>query len=386
MSKTLDKMWVRFGIYMSLVVLMIVIVFGLFVYIDQENNFTEFMDSLPVQEHNEMLRLIDLGMKNSDRALEIRKQYYTKEPSDLIESIISGVIASLLLGLIAALMSAKLFLMPLNSIIETAEYIAKGDLSKRVDTTNVTGELLHLIKQINFMAESLDQMDYERKQSIAATSHELRTPLTILQARLHALNDGVITPSPTEFHDLLYHTEHLVRLVGDLYTLSTIEAKALAVILTPLNLNELLLKFVPSYIQRAKNFGINIQLSGENAYILGDEDRLRQVLTNIIENTLYYASEGGVLEINVSKNKEYVVLELSDRGAGFSDNEIKWIFNPFFRGDTNLARNKPGVGLGLSIVQTIVTQHNGNIEVFNRSGGGACFRLLFPLATPTEHS
>lgn len=380
MVRALDRIWVRFGVYMAITVLLTVGVIALSVYLNDLQEQKEFLASLPANVRAEMNQLIESGQEDSQAADDIYDKYWVQDGPGISVRIIEGIGVSLFLGLIAAFISARVFIKPLSSVIEAALRIAQGDLSVRANTLKTSGELNDLIQNFNFMANSLERLERERKETVATMSHELRTPLTILQGRLHALCDGVITANDTEFRRLLDHTEHLGRLVDDLHTLSLVEAGKLSLHLTYFELGAFLQELIPFYTHRAAGYGVNIELKTEPVFMSGDKDRLRQVMANLIENTLHYAASGGLLSIRVTQENNHAILELSDRGSGLSDGEIKWVFNPFYRGDSSYSVAKTGSGLGLSIVQRLVKLHNGTIEVSNRAEGGACFRMIFPLA------
>ncbi len=383
MAGALNKVWVRFGIYMALVMLLTMGIIVGFFFWNAQRQQREFLATLPPEVRVELTQLIRSGQQNSPAAVKIYTQYAPAQPQDMREQIYLGLVAIIFLGLIAAFMSARVFVRPLSSVIAAAIRVSQGDLTVRAQASNTSGELTELIVNFNFMADSLERLERERRETAAALSHELRTPLTILQGRLHALCDEVIPASKTEFLRLLDHTEHLVRLVDDMHTMSLVEASRLSLNCTYVELGAFIHEIVPFYAHRAKGYGVEIELHAETVFVNCDKDRLRQVLANLIENTLHYAASGGVLEIRVSQEGNHAVLELSDRGSGFADGEIEWVFNPFFRGGKSSAKGKPGSGLGLSIVQSIIKQHNGIIQVSNRPEGGACFRMLLPLAENT---
>ncbi len=383
MAGALNKVWVRFGIYMALAMLLTAAIIAGFLFWNAQIRRDEFLATLPADVRAEMVQLIRAGQEGSKRADDIYDQYSTREPPGVSQEIFLSLGAILVFGLIAAFMSARIFVRPLSSVIAAALRVAQGDLTVRAQAPNTSGELKDLIQNFNNMADTLERLEKERRETAAAMSHELRTPLTILQGRLHALCDGVIPASKTEFLRLLDHTEHLVRLVDDMHTMSLVEASRLSLNCTYVELGAFIQELVPFYAHRAKGYGVEIELQIETVFVNCDKDRLRQVLANLIENTLHYAASGGILEIRVFQEGNHAVLELSDRGSGFADGEIEWVFNPFFRGEKSLVKGKPGSGLGLSIVQSIIKQHNGSIQVSNRPEGGACFKMLLPLAANT---
>jgi len=368
---------------MTIAVLVTVTIIAVSIVVSERHEQAEFLAGLPADVRAEMLQLIATGQENSQRADDIYDKYWTQDGPGVSVEILVGLCISLLLGVFAAFMAARVFVRPLSSVIEAALRIASGDLTVRAQVISQSGELHDLVHNFNYMADSLERLERERKDTVAAISHELRTPLTILQGRLHAICDGVIESSTAEHRRLLDHTEHLVRLVEDLHTLTLVEAGRLSLHCTYVELGSFVQEIIPFYVDRAASYGVKIEMQTEPVFISGDRDRLRQVFANLIENTLHYAASGGLLHIRVAHENNHALLELSDRGSGLSDGDIQWVFNPFFRGDASVTPGRQGSGLGLSIVQSLIKQHGGSISVANRPGGGACFKIMFPFVANT---
>lgn len=285
------------------------------------------------------------------------------------------VLLGISIGVLAALLAERVFVRPVSSVAEAALRISQGDLAVRAHGSARHGELAGLVRNFNTMAVALERLESGRKETIAAISHELRTPLTILQGRLHALCDGVIPPNAGEHRKLLEQVEHLVRLVEDLNTLTLLDAGKLALHPEFFDLAAFVERLLPVYAGRAAGHGMRITTTLQSAEVIADPHRLQQVLTNLIENSLRYASSGGILEISVVPHGEFTVLELADRGPGLPDAVLGRIFDPFFRGDNSRSRATGGTGLGLTVVQRLIAQHGGHIEALNREGGGALFRI-----------
>lgn len=318
------------------------------------------------------------GGRNAE-VREIYARYWPDDGPGELTAIVAILLASLSLGGLAAWQAARTFGRPLASVTEAALRISRGDLTVRAEAGKGSGELVKLLHNFNQMAASLERLEAERRETIAAISHELRTPLTILQGRLHALCDGVIPGSASEHRKLLEQAEHLVRLVEDLNTLSLVSARQLPLACVEIDLGAFVQGLLPVFVHRLASHGVRLDCETRPALVMADRDRLRQVVTNLVENALHYAAGGGVLEFRVRAEAPWAVLEINDRGPGLPEEVTDRVFDPFFRVDNSRSRATGGTGLGLSVVQMLVHQHNGEVRAFNREGGGASFRISLPL-------
>lgn len=379
MARPLSRIGVRFGLYMTLTILLTVGVLVAGFAWDEMQDRVRFNASMPPEVRAEIERLEAAGLHDSPEANRIYEAYWPNDGPRLPGAVVSAFMASLFLGLVAAFMAMRFFINPIISVAEVSLRLSQGDLSVRVPTYGEKGEMGDLLNNFNTMADTLERMELDRRATMAAISHELRTPLTILQGRLHALCDGVIAGGQGEYHKLLEQTKHLVRLVEDLNTLSLAEAGQLSLHCQSLELGAFLRDLLPVYEDRAREHGVIIALqAGQEVWAEADPDRLRQVLANLIENALHYAAAGGELEIRLVASEQQAMLEFNDRGPGLSENILKKIFDPFVRQDGSRSRETGGSGLGLAVVQTLVQKHHGYVQAGNREEGGAYFRVFLP--------
>lgn len=379
MAGLLNRVGVRFGLYMVAAVLVTVAVFAAGLFWENKSEQKNFYANLPVDVQAELTRL-EAGDPNDQRIDEIYRRYWPNDGPGVPVLILSTLVIGLILGSIAAFLSARIFVRPIASLAQTSILISQGNLAVRAHPVERAGEITELINNFNAMAASLERLESERKELIAAISHELRTPLTILQGRLHALCDHVIAATPQEHRRLLDHTEHLVRLVDDLNTLSTIQAGGLSLRMARLNLAEFIGEVMPLYEGRAREHGMAVHVDVSPAEVMADHDRLQQAFVNLVENAIRYASGGKELSIAARVEDRQAVIEVSDRGPGFTDQQRERIFDPFFRLDDSRSRSTGGSGLGLAVVRSLVTQMGGDIAVAEREGGGARFVIRLPLA------
>jgi signal transduction histidine kinase len=379
----LERIWFRFGLSIALTVAITIGILWATIFTYTQIEYQRFYDGLPANVRLEMDRLVDQDMEDSPRMIEIYSQYWRGDPWDGEQlALLVGLIICLPFGLIAGLWISRLITLPVGSVAESAKRIALGDFSVRAHAPNTSGEMGTLIKDFNHMADSLETLEHERKATAAALSHELRTPLAVLQARLHALCDGVIAGSPQEFRKLLEQAEHLSRLVDDLHTLSVADVGKLSLRLDAVDLVSLARDVLNKYASRLAEAGMqaSLQSAVPSLPVRADEDRLRQVLNNLIENAVRYAKSGGILEVDLRVDGAEAALTLADAGPGLPESIRSQLFKRFHRAEASRNRDSGGTGLGLAIVHTLITRQGGRITVDRSARGGAQFTLFLPKA------
>ncbi len=404
MPRFLNRIWIRFGLGIAATVLLTIGILAASVYAFSEWQYRAFERTLPPSVRVELSQLVEADQEDGPRAMEIYGKYWK---GDLLFgekfSLLVGLAVCLPIGLIAGFWVSRAVTLPLDSMAEAAQRIARGDLAVRAEPTRRHGEMAEMVQHFNDMADALEAFERERKATTAAISHELRTPLTVLRARLHAACDGVIEPSPQEFAQLLEQAEHLGRLVDDLHTLSMSDAGRLSLHRMPLDLGALAREMLDEQRQRFEQFGIEatLEVQGGPVVVLADRDRMRQVLLNLLENALRHARSGRWIGLVVRREGPAAddlppetpgrgVLSVSDAGPGLPETTRERLFQRFVRADSDpdsrpdpkAQRAGGGSGLGLSVVHMLVTRHGGNIEADVSPRGGTRFTLWLPLATP----
>lgn len=285
-----------------------------------------------------------------------------------------GSLTSIYLGL----KLAQRFISPLNSLAIAAKEISLGNLSVRAELENPSSvsEITKMIDDFNSMAEKLETSVNNASIWNAAIAHELRTPVTILQGRLQGVLDDVFVPDKALFKNLLNQVEQLSFLIEDLRTLSLADNQQLRLNFEWISLSDVIVQSINLLQDRLDqaNLKIETDLSDEKCFF--DRQRLEQILIALFENEIRYANTG-ILRITTKKNNEGLILTIEDEGPGIADNHIPFIFEPFYRLEESRAKKNGGSGLGLSVVNAIVTAHKGNI-IYSKSAslGGSCFSIL----------
>ncbi|MDB5849427.1 MAG: two-component sensor histidine kinase [Rhodoferax sp.] len=386
MARSLGRIWVRFGLWIAATVLFTVAVLGVSVLVFAQWQYQGFYKSLPINVRHELDELVTAELDDSPRAIAIYGEYWE---GDLLWgerwALLIGLLVCLPFGLATGFWVSRFVTLPMASMAQAAQRIALGDFSVRAEPGRQKGEMAEMVRDFNHMTDALEQLESERKFTAAAVSHELRTPLTVLRARLHAVCDGVIPPDPSEFRLLLQQVEHLGRLVDDLHTLSMADAGRLSLQRLEFNLVPLAEQALARHARLCEERGLAPELRCLSAevWIDADPDRMLQVISNLVENALRYASEGGWLEIAVGFEAatQHAVLTVSDAGAGLPDEVRRNLFQRFSRGGNTRSRSAEevgGSGLGLSIVSALVVRQGGTIAADDSERGGTRFTIRLP--------
>jgi two-component system sensor histidine kinase BaeS len=287
--------------------------------------------------------------------------------------------AVLLLSLIGTALVARHMSRPLRSLTAASRRLADGHLDTRVPSTG-RDEVGELSRSFNRMAAALEGAEQAQRRLLAGVAHELRTPMSNVLGYLEALQDGVVPASRDLFGSL--HEEVLLqrRILDDLQDLTLAEAGHLAYRRTNFDIAELL------EVSRVAHLAVaeagRVRLTAEAAGPLpvhGDQDRLRQVLGNLVTNALRYTDPGGAVLLRAFPHQGRAVVEVRDTGCGIAPADLPFVFQRFWRADPARDRETGGSGLGLTIARQIVLDHGGAIEVTSVRGRGSTFRVTFPL-------
>jgi len=293
--------------------------------------------------------------------------------------VVCGVIAGLLsLGMIQLL--ARGMTSPLRDMASATRAMARGEYDRRVVDSS-RDEVGELARAFNRMAAELAEVDRMRKDLIANVSHELRTPLTALQATLENIVDGVAPADQATLQTMLSQTQRLGRLVEQLLDLSRLESGTVPLELQPFAVRPMLEQTVRESSLAPEHGGrIEVRLAVEptDLVIVGDPERVNQVVANVVQNALRHSPPDGTVEVTARANGEGVLIEVSDEGPGIPTEEAGRVFERFYRSDHARTSRDGGTGLGLAIAKWIVDMHGGEIRAEAREPRGCRIVVSLP--------
>jgi two-component system, OmpR family, sensor kinase len=295
----------------------------------------------------------------------------------LIELFVTlAVLAALV---VLGLWVVRLGLRPLVAIERTAAAIAGGDLSQRVERAEPRTEVGRLGLALNAMLARIEESDQRLRRFVADASHELRTPLAAVRAYAELFRRGAAgRPDDLEraMSGIGRESERMSVLVEDLLLLARLdEGRPLE--REPVDLSEVVSEAVET--ARTVEPDRRIDLEAAPAVVLGDHDRLRQVVDNLLANVRAHTPAGSAVHVRVGRNGTHAVLEVADEGPGLPAGEADRVFERFHRGDPSRSRASGGVGLGLSIVAAVAAAHGGSASATSEPGRGSTFRVALPL-------
>ena len=238
-----------------------------------------------------------------------------------------------------------------------------------------------MAESFNSMAQELANQQSLRHKAMADIAHELRTPLSVLQIDLESLEDGLLEFTPENIHVIQNEVVHLSNLVEDLRTLSQVDAGDLHMELIRMEMGTIIREMVERLQNSAREKGIflSYDLPDEEIFVLGDSQRLSQVLLNLISNAIQHTNSGGKIAVSLRKQRQSALVSVTDNGEGIPKEELAYVFNRLYRVEKSRSRDQGGSGLGLSIAKSLVEAHSGKIWVESEEGFGAAFKFSLPL-------
>jgi two-component system OmpR family sensor kinase len=303
--------------------------------------------------------------------------------------LIELVVTALVLGAIAGLglWLVRLGLRPLDAIGQTASAIAAGDLSRRVERAEERTEVGRLGLALNAMLARIEssfraQAASERKlrRFVADASHELRTPLSAVRAYAELYDRGAADrPADLErsMRGISRESERMSLLVDDLLLLARLD-DGRPLEREPVQLDEVVGEAVET--AQAVDPDRAIELHAEPATVLGDRDRLRQIVDNLLANVRAHTPPGTPASVSVARSNGSAEIAVTDAGPGLDEEHLAHLFERFYRADASRARASGGVGLGLAIVAAVAEAHGGTVSASSRPGEGTTIAIALPLA------
>jgi signal transduction histidine kinase len=276
---------------------------------------------------------------------------------------------------------ARRALQPVSKITSTAlEIYRTEDLDRRVDV-KTNDEVGRLGSAFNEMLDRLTALFRAQQRFVADVSHEMRTPLTVIRGNVDLLRMGCADEESLDA--ITSESERMTRMVSNLLLLSQADAGVLPMHMQPVELEPLLASVARSaQIIADRRAAISMRCDGQ-AVVMGDADRLKQMMLNLVENAIKHTSDGNGVTIDLALvNHTQARITVTDTGAGIPPEDLPHIFERFYRVDKSRSRAQGGAGLGLAIVKSIVEAHGGSITARSVAGKGASFEVILPTYRP----
>jgi PAS domain S-box-containing protein len=236
------------------------------------------------------------------------------------------------------------------------------------------------------------EADRAKSEFVSTVSHELRTPMTAIKGYTDLLHAGAAGPINAEQKRFLStiksNTDRLTALINDLLDISRMETGRIRFEPRPLQIGEVVADVVNVLAGPAenKNLSLNYEVAAGLPDVMGDRDRLHQVLTNLIGNAIRYTLDGGEIDVKVYLVERAVRVDVRDTGIGIAPEDMAHLFERFYRADHPLVQETRGTGLGLSIVKMFIEMHGGRIWVESEPDEGSTFTFILPIPVPEEET
>lgn len=308
---------------------------------------------------------------------------YLLEGLGVIPSLGVYTLISLLLvsGITVALMSyfiGRRVLTPLVKLSSASKEVARGNFDVTVSDSSKMEEVQSTFRNFNAMVRELKSISTLSSDFIANVSHEFKTPLSVIEGYAMLLQDDRLTAQEREdyLNKILVNTRRLNTLVGNILMLSKMETKPLPEQYTRFRLDEQLRQVVAQLEPQWSAKGISFRVRLDEVELLGWEQVLPYVWSNLISNAIKFSPSGSVIVLTLLEQRECAVVTVSDRGCGMEPDVQERIFEKFYQGDTS--HKAEGNGLGLALVRQIVELSQGVVEVESQPGKGSTFRVILP--------
>jgi heavy metal sensor kinase len=344
-------------------------------------------DQVSLLVHNDLVRgpnkrsyLIQIGVSLHSRDLAL-----TQLLKISLWLVPSGILVAILLGW----WMVRFVLRPVKDLGAVAREISISRLDKRLPVHGAGDEMDQLANIFNNVLERLEKTVGQMRDFTANISHELRTPLTALrgEAAVALAKGGTESDYRRVLESQLEELEKLSRMINQMLILARAEAGQIPLAHETVNLGALARSIVEQMeaVAWSKEIALATECGGD-VVVTGDSGWLERAILNLLDNAIKFTEEGGRIKVSVYSREGQAVLEVSDSGIGIATDVLPRIFERFYRGDPSRSQELEGAGLGLSLVDWIVREHDGRVTVESHSEQGSVFRILLPclLAAPSQ--
>ncbi len=286
------------------------------------------------------------------------------------------------LSLIILIFFTGFVYIPIRKITKATEQYAGGNYNYDLQPES-RDEIGYLATMLSYMAKEIARTEEDQRKFIANISHDFRSPLTSIRGYLEAMLDGTIPP---ELHEkylktVLNETERLTKLTNGLLQLNTLNSKGMFLDKTVFNINEIIRNTAASFEGTCdkKNISLNLVLTGDEMFVKADMGKIQQVLYNLLDNAIKFSFQNSTIKIETTEKKNKLYVSVKDHGIGIPKDEIKLVWDRFYKSDASRGKDKKGTGLGLSITKEIIHSHGENINLISTEGAGSEFIFTLPI-------
>lgn len=267
---------------------------------------------------------------------------------------------------------------PLENMRAISAEMAAGDFTQRIEVRS-NDEIGSLSNSFNALAAALEREEQKKREFLSNVSHELRTPLSYIKGYTEAILDEMVDDPKRYVNTIHKESVRMQRLVNDLLDLAQLEGDSYPMKKQPLPFAQLIEDVVERFELAAKQKGVTLNKNLDyEAIIMGDEDRLEQVIGNLLDNALRYTASGKEISISLRSLSTMIEFEIADQGQGIPAESLPKIVERFYRVDKGRSRKEGGTGLGLSIVSEIIKKHDGKLEFTSKENEGTTVTIAFP--------
>ncbi|WMM26892.1 HAMP domain-containing sensor histidine kinase [Tissierella sp. MB52-C2] len=337
-----------------------------------------------VNYYNNTVMSVSTAIKEQDRVIGIIRFITSlKETDDTIRSVSflilsMGLVVVFISGLVSVFL-ANSIVKPLKEVTDVAEKMADGQLKVR-SQVKLQDEIGKLSDTLNYMAEELIKKEQIKNDFISSISHELRTPLTSIKGwaitlKSEDFNENEIILDGLEIIEK--ESDRLTTMVEELLDFSRFVSGRIKLEKDEFEIEDTINIIGKQLYPKAKNNEIQfiININNDLGYILGDENRIKQLLINLLDNAFKFTPEGGVVILNAFKKENNLILEVKDNGPGISEEDLPKVKEKFYKGKNSKSHS----GIGLSICDEIAKLHNGTMEILSNINEGTLVRVTLPL-------
>lgn len=337
--------------------------------------------TLPAEGRGNVLEIVSRRLGDGYLLQIGRSSKERKKILDYFGRVFAGVMLPMIIfGFAGGFFLAFRSLRPVRDLIQVVRSIDTGKMDARVPSRQTGDELDDLVRLFNTMLEKIEQLLTGMRAALDNVAHDLRTPVTRLRAGIEiALQSGNKVEVLREaLLDCAEESERITTMLNTLMDISEAETGVMQLHRQPIDVISFLAGVVDLYQYVAEEKGVEVSVSGPgDLMMIADIDRMRQVVGNLLDNSLKHTPAGGRIELTCDRQAENMVISVRDTGAGIPPHDLPRIFDRLYRGDHS--RSQRGLGLGLSLVKAVIQAHAGTIEVQSASGQGSTFILRLPV-------